>query len=176
MQRYILIYGTAAGLLVITTMILGFVFGGAGSSAASEAFGYTIMLVALSLIFVAIKRYRDRDLGGVIRFGQGVALGMGIAAVAGVAYVVVWEIHLHVTDFAFINEYAANIIAKRQAAGIGADELETLRQSMEKMSADYRIAWRRLPMTFLEIFPVGAIVALFSAALLRNPRILPQRA
>jgi hypothetical protein len=33
----------------------------------------------------------------------------------------------------------------------------------------------RIPMVFLEIFPVGFIVALISAALLRNPRLLPAR-
>jgi len=31
-------------------------------------------------------------------------------------------------------------------------------------------------MTFIEIFPVGLLVALISAALLRNPKMLPARA
>jgi hypothetical protein len=30
-------------------------------------------------------------------------------------------------------------------------------------------------MTFIEIFPVGVLIALISAALLRNPRMLPAR-
>ncbi len=30
-------------------------------------------------------------------------------------------------------------------------------------------------MTFLEIFPVGLIIALLSAALLRNPKVMPAR-
>jgi hypothetical protein len=30
-------------------------------------------------------------------------------------------------------------------------------------------------MTFIEIFPVGILVALVSAALLRNPKMLPAR-
>ena len=34
----------------------------------------------------------------------------------------------------------------------------------------------RLPMTFLEIFPVGLLIALISAAVLRNPKVLPARA
>jgi hypothetical protein len=33
----------------------------------------------------------------------------------------------------------------------------------------------RLPMTFAEIFPVGLLVTLVSAVLLRNPRFLPAR-
>jgi hypothetical protein len=31
-------------------------------------------------------------------------------------------------------------------------------------------------MTFVDIFPVGLLVALVSAALLRNPKLLPARA
>jgi hypothetical protein len=34
----------------------------------------------------------------------------------------------------------------------------------------------RMAMTFIEIFPVGGLIALISAALLRNPRVLPARA
>jgi hypothetical protein len=33
----------------------------------------------------------------------------------------------------------------------------------------------RLPMTFAEIFPVGMLVSLISATILRNPRMLPAR-
>jgi len=33
------------------------------------------------------------------------------------------------------------------------------------------LLWR-VPLTFSEIFPVGLVVALVSAAILRNPRIL----
>jgi hypothetical protein len=31
-------------------------------------------------------------------------------------------------------------------------------------------------MTFIEIFPVGFLIALISAAILRNPKVLPARA
>jgi hypothetical protein len=34
----------------------------------------------------------------------------------------------------------------------------------------------RMPMTFVEMFPVGLLVSLITAAVLRNSRILPARA
>jgi hypothetical protein len=43
------------------------------------------------------------------------------------------------------------------------------------MKEMYRNPLFRLPMTFIEIFPVGLLIALISAAILRNPRILPAR-
>jgi hypothetical protein len=44
---------------------------------------------------------------------------------------------------------------------------------MRDMATMYRNPLYRIPITFVEIFPVGLIVALVSAALLRNPRLLP---
>jgi hypothetical protein len=44
---------------------------------------------------------------------------------------------------------------------------------MESMRISYANPLLRIPMTFLEIFPVGLLVAVVSAALLRNPRLLP---
>ena len=40
------------------------------------------------------------------------------------------------------------------------------------MRASYANPLFRIPMTFMEIFPVGFLVALVSALLLRNPKIL----
>jgi hypothetical protein len=33
----------------------------------------------------------------------------------------------------------------------------------------------RLPITFVEMFPVGVLISLISAAVLRNSRVLPAR-
>ena len=43
------------------------------------------------------------------------------------------------------------------------------------VSREYANPLYRLPMTFIEIFPVGFLVSLVSAALLRNSRFLPVR-
>ena len=41
------------------------------------------------------------------------------------------------------------------------------------MKIQYADPLFRLPITFLEIFPVGLLISLISAAILRNPGVLP---
>ncbi len=177
MLKTALIYGAVSGSIVIGVMVAGMTLaGGHGSPpTGGAAFGYTIMIVALTLIFIGVKRYRDRELGGVIKFGPAFGLGLAIAAVAGVFYVIGWEINLAVTDYAFIEQYSQGLIANKEAAGASAEELQKIRTEMEKFAAQYQNPAYRLPITFLEIFPVGLVVALVSAAILRNPKAFPAR-
>ncbi|MEM1132923.1 MAG: DUF4199 domain-containing protein [Pseudomonadota bacterium] len=174
MTRIILLFGALSGAITIGTMTLGMVFG--GESGGSEFVGYLIMLVALSLIFVGVKRYRDVEQGGVIRFWKALQVGLGIAVVAGVVYVVGWELFLWQTDYAFFEEYSAAQLAAREAAGATAAELEALKQEMADAAVMYANPVYRMPITFTEIFPVGALVSLVSAALLRNAKLLPANA
>lgn len=170
MQRIIFSFGIIAGLVAIASAILGLAVSGGEQPV---WLGYLVMLIALSMIFVGIKRYRDLQLGGIIRFGTATLVGVGIAAVAGVIYVAVWEVYLAATDHAFIGQYAEGIVATRRAEGVTGAELEAVIDSMEKLKAQYANPLFRVPMTFLEIFPVGLLIALVSAAILRNPKVLP---
>lgn len=173
MLRYILIYGAVSGTTIIALMIAGMVLGGGSGS---EVQGYLTMIVVLALIFVGIKRYRDKELGGVIKFLPALGLGVGIAAVAGVFYVISWEASLHLTDFAWVEAYKQSAIAGYEAKGLTGEALAEKVASLETMMANYSNPLFRIPITFIEIFPVGLLVALISAALLRNPKVFPARA
>jgi drug/metabolite transporter (DMT)-like permease len=63
MLRLILTYGLAAGVLVAALMFISLAL---IPQAQSMLFGYTVMIQAFSLIFVGVKRHRDRELGGVL--------------------------------------------------------------------------------------------------------------
>jgi hypothetical protein len=173
MSRAILIFGALAGLLVAVPMFLMIANSDPGSAASSQFAGYLIMVLALSLIFFGVKRLRDRELGGVIRFMPALLTGLGISAVAGVVYVIGWEITLAATDFAFIDSYSAAAIESARARGASAAEIEALIVKMGEFRSQYENPLFRLPITFIEIFPVGVLISLISAALLRNPRFLP---
>ncbi|MEO0417228.1 MAG: DUF4199 domain-containing protein [Pseudomonadota bacterium] len=175
MLRYSLIFGGIIGAIVITFMSVVLISMGTDSLFSSEAAGYAIMLVVLSLVFVGIKRYRDMEQGGVITFVQGASVGAGIAAVAGVIYAIGWEFSLMATDYAFIEAYSQSLIDGVAAKDIDetakAAEIAEINASVEM----YRNPLFRLPITFIEIFPVGLIVALVSALILKNAKVLPAR-
>ena len=175
MQKIAITYGILSGTITIATLILALVVSDGGSFLSSELFGYLTMLVALSMIFIGIKRYRDQELGGVIRFLPAFAMGLAIAVIAGLVYTLVWELYSISTDYAFIDSYVNGAIEAKRAAGLTGDRLAQEIAALEEMRTNYGKFYIRMPSTFLEIFPVGLVIALLSAALLRNPKILPAR-
>lgn len=169
MIRTIFIYGIIAGLAVICPMTLSIALSGGEGLFSSQTLGFLIMLVGLSLVFVAVKRHRDNVLGGVIKFFPALGMGLAIVAVAGVAYVIVWEIYLAVTDYAFAEQYIAAQIEAIEARDMEPEARERALAGLEQARALYASPLLRPLITFTEILPVGAIIAVVSAALLRNP-------
>jgi hypothetical protein len=156
MFKKMLSYGTVAGLIVgIELSVVTITMNGHIQGAWGYALGYVTMLVALSAIFIAIKRQRDLELGGVIKFWPAFGLGLGISIFAGT--------------------YAKSMIQQQVAHGVSGEALAKFTAEMEQFKVQYANPLYRLPMTFAEIFPVGLLVSLVSAGLLRNSRFLPLR-
>lgn len=176
MFRKILIYGLIAGLIAGVPMsIMTAMPKHEDSGASAMVIGYLTMLIALSAVFVAVKRHRDADLGGAIKFWPALGLGLGISVVAGILYVIAWEFTQAVTHMDFAGGYAKAMIAQQQAKGVTGEALANFTAEMEKFKVQYANPLYRWPMTFAEIFPVGVLVSLISAGLLCNPRFLPLR-
>jgi uncharacterized membrane protein len=168
-MRYALVYGSLAGFIAAAA-ISALLAAGLGHSL---WVGYLIMLVALTLVFVGMKRYRDVEKGGVIKFLPAFGVGLGMAIVAGILYVIVWESFVALAHYDFMGDYIAGIRHEREAAGVSGAALAREMAELEAMRVQMANPLFRLPMIFLEIFPVGLIVALVSAALLRNARFMP---
>jgi len=177
MRKLILVYGSITGAVIILSMTLGIYAAkyGGNSFLASEALGYSIMLIGFSMIFVATKKYRDEELGGIIKFWTALKVGLGISLIAGIVYVFVWEINLYLTDYEFISEYTNSIINSTRESGASPEELEATIEQMRQMEENYGNWWFRLPMTFTEIFPIGLLISLISAGLFRNQNFLPSQ-
>jgi hypothetical protein len=103
-------------------------------------------------------------------------MGLGISAVAGLVYVIAWEITLGLTDYAFVDAYSAAMVDAAREKGVSGEELAAVAAKSEEFRQMYLNPLFRLPVSFVEIFPVGLVISLIAAALLRNPRFMPRRA
>ncbi len=157
-MRYALIYGLLSGCVIIGVILAGITLAPDSPIFSSVWFGYLVMVVAMTFIFVGVRRYRDVEKGGVIRFLPALLMGLAIASVAIIAYVLVWEIYLAATRYAFIDIYFG-----------GADP------ESRAWHQWYSNPLNRAYTTALELAPVGLVVALVSAGLLRNPRLMPAK-
>ena len=176
MLRRVLSYGLIAGAIVgVPLSVLTIAMNGRALLSYGMVIGYTLMLIALSTVFVAIKRHRDVDLGGVITFWPAFGLGLGISFVAGIIYVAAWEATVALTHSDFAGTYANALIEQQRAKGVTGEALAQFTAGMERFKAQYSNPFYRLPMTFIEIFPIGVLVSLVSAGLLRNTRFMPNR-
>lgn len=177
MLQSILKNGVIAGLIVAVPMILVTLTLGdkAPTGNMGLVIGYTTMLVALSVIFPALKRQRDVVNGGVIKFLPAFLMGLGISAVAGVLYVLAWEATLAISGMDFGALYAEHLVEAAKARGASEAEIAAERVKAEDFAKMYANPLFRMPITFTEILPVGLIVSLISALLLRNSRFMPAR-
>jgi len=177
MIRIVLKYGVIAGLVVGAALVgVSLAYGGQPPPDWGMAAGFASMLIALSAVFVGVKRHRDTAGGGVIRFWPAFGLGLGISFVASLIYVAAWELSLALIDTDFAAMFAAQMIERAEAKGLTGDALAAVVRQAREFETMYRNPLLRWPMTFVEIFPVGVLVSLVSALVLRNPRVLPARA
>lgn len=178
MLRIILIYGLIGAVIVGAPMLIGMLTmsGEEMPGSLNAVFGYATMLVALTGVFLGVKQYRDKHLGGVIKFLPALGVGLAISAVASLGWVISWEISLVATDFDFITAYREMQIEQAQANGASQAEIDRIIADSEAFGAMYENPLMRMGITFVEMFPIGVLVSLVSAALLRNDRFLPARA
>jgi uncharacterized protein DUF4199 len=177
MQKVSLIFGLLAGILVSGFLVLFIViWEKTGEIIESQLMGYAAMVFALSLIFFGIKSYRDHQQSGAIRFWKGAQVGLLITLVASLMYAITWETYNQLrpaSSAAFINYYIECQIIKVKERGASSTEIEQEIKKMDEMKAMYRNPMIRFGITLMEILPVGIIITLISAAILRKKEVLP---
>src|SRR5690349_3333190 len=86
MKKNILVYGLIAGVVVSTLMLFNVNYlshcEGNVDYNTSMLIGYASMLIALSLVYVGIRNYRNKYNGGVISFGKAFKIGILMVLIA----------------------------------------------------------------------------------------------
>ena len=168
MKKTVLTFGLIAGLIISVLMDSSLLLADKIGQGHSMILGYTIMVASFLLIYFGIRSYRDNTLGGQISFGRAFACGILIALITTVCYVVTWEILYFNFMPHFMDGYFAAQIAKVQASKLDpatiARKVAEIRQSQQS----YQNPLINAAYTFMEPLPVGLIITLISAAVLRR--------
>jgi hypothetical protein len=132
-------------------------------------FGYAAMILGFSLIFVAIKNYRDNYSNGQITFVKALRIGLLITLIASTVYVVVWMIDFRYFVHDYGEKYTAQAVAEMKASGASAAEIQKQGAEMAATMAKYKTsAAFRIMFTYFEIVPVGIVVSMVAALILKR--------
>lgn len=177
MKRVVLTFGLIAGFiiagLVWVTAIL--VDRRAIGFERLEVVGYASMIIALSMVFFGIKSYRD-GAGGTLRFWKGVQVGVLISLIAGVLYwggAVSYGLANPGFDERFMKQFNDLKVGQLQVQGAPQEKIDSAKAEVEMMQGLFKNPVLFFLVCIMEILPVGIIVTLISAGLLRKRELLP---
>lgn len=177
MRKVILQFGLLAGVIVSVLMLLNMALWDKGvlNFDSAELVGYATMVIALSMVFFGIKSYRDNHQNGAIKFGKGLQIGLLITLIASLMYATTWEAYYQTNPNiqAHLDKYTEHYLSKLKEAGASPVEIEQQVKKMADLKEMYKNPVLRFGFTLMEILPVGIILALISAAVLRRKETLP---
>lgn len=173
MKKTVLTFGLLSGVSMAILMYLAMPSGENPDYETGEIFGYLTMIISLSFIFVGIKMLRDKHQSGKITFGRAFLAGFYISLISSLMYAVSWEIYLSVSKVDFMEKYAAAQIEKMKTDGASEAEIKEKSDSMNSMKEYYKNPLLRFGITVFEMLPVGILISLISAGILRKKEVLP---
>jgi hypothetical protein len=169
MKKVVLTFGLISGALMAAFMFATLPFHDKiGFDKWGLIVGYTSMVLAFMLVFFGIRSYRENVGGGAITFGRAFAVGILIAIISSICYVIAWEILYFNFMPDFMDKYAAHVIDQARASGASAAAIQQKTQEMQQFKQMYSNPFFNAAMTFIEPFPVGLLITLISAAILRK--------
>jgi hypothetical protein len=133
----------------------------------SMAIGFAGMLLAFVFIFIAIKTHRDQ-LGGVISFKQAFLTGLTVAVIASLFYTLAWAIINKAFYPEFMDEYVAAELGRMRERGKSSAEILKASKNMESIKAAYTSWPGLIGYTLMEVLPLGIVVALVAALILKR--------
>jgi hypothetical protein len=174
MKRVVIIFGLLSGAVSSAMMFLTLplINNGTVNNHNGEVIGYTAIFLSFLLVFFGIRSYRENS-GGTITFGRAFSAGILITLISCIFYVASWEIIYFKMMPDFLDKYAARSIAEMHEKGASADAIAAKTKELATMKEMYNKPLINAAITFIEPFPVGLIVTLVSAGILRRRNAPP---
>jgi len=168
MKKIIWKHGLIAGSITMVSITITTIFHNQIGFDKGAYFGYTMMILAFSMIFVGIKNYRDKINLGVVSFGTAFKIGMFITLIASTCYVITWLVDYYYFMPDFMEKYAQYANEKLKASGASAADIAKQASEMTQFGEMYKNPLVNAAFTYMEILPVGLGVSLIAAFILKK--------
>ena len=176
MRKIVLTFGLISGVISSLMMIATVAFGNRIGFDKGAVVGYTSIVLSFLMVFFGIRSYRDNIGNGEITFLKAFAVGISITLISCICYVVTWEVIYYNFLPDFWDKYGAHLADKLRASGASAAAVQAKLEQVKRYKEMYKSPLLNAVLTFIDPFPIGLVITLISAAVLRRkPRSRPEQ-
>ena len=176
MKKTIVTFGLISGAISSLVMVAILPFKDRIGFERGPVIGYTSIVLSFLLVFFGIRSYRDNIGNGQITFLKAFAVGISITLISCVCYVVTWEVIYYNFLPDFWDKYGAHLAERLRASGASPAAVQAQLQQTTKYKELYKNPFFNAVLTLIEPFPIGLVVTLISALVLRRkPQPQPEQ-
>ena len=165
MKKIVLTYGLTSGVIAAALLLAHVPFMDGSSKALIV--GYAGIVLSALLIFFGVRSYRENVGNGRISFGRGLAVGILIALISAACYVAAWEV-VYFSSPGIADHVFDEQVEQLREQGAPQAEIDAAAAEVESFKKLYANPLVNVAFTFIEPFPVGVLMTLLSAAILRR--------
>lgn len=163
------VYGLLAGLIIAIMMQASLMYySGNANYEQAEIVGYISIFLGFTLVYFGVKKHKENQYKEGINFKQAFMAGLKIVLFASTLYALLWLLYITINGNEFMENYYERAAEKiNEGAGSATDK----EAKLEKLAKTKKIMvqpWAQTGMAFMELFPVGLLVSVISAAILRK--------
>ncbi|MCD6063552.1 MAG: hypothetical protein K0R82_1463 [Flavipsychrobacter sp.] len=171
MKRVIGVFGLISGAICVVMMILSSIFREQIGWERSMAVGYTTMILSLGVIFFAVQSYKNNVGDGYVSFGRAFKIGLWITLISSAIYAGIWLVIYYNTEPNIMEQYYAHMVEKMKADGASQAELAKAAKDKEWGMKIFDNPVTNFLWAFIfEPFPIGLIISLITALILRSKK------
>jgi hypothetical protein len=172
MKSFVVKFGFISGGISAALMFLTFVILRGPWLFENGAFvGYAGMVLSFAVIYVGVRAYREQVGQGSISFGKALQAGLLMALISCCCYALVWLCINHFLWPNFADDYLAHEMNSLRHSGATEAVMQQKIKAMEEYKSMTANPAVNALLAFTEPLPVGFIVALISAAILRKKQV-----
>lgn len=168
MTKIVLTFGLLSGAVAAVMMFLTLPFAERIGFDRAVYVGYTTIVISMLFVYFGVRSYRDNVLDGRMNFGKAFTAGMLITLISSACYVAAWLVMYYGFMPDFANQYADYLVEQARTQGATQAQIDAAIKQGEQARQWLANPLINAAVSFTEPLPVGVIVTLISAAVLKK--------